>query len=146
MDNYSSAISVKVITYTECFPASLLLFPAHSLFQRIIILPKTQAIIFTQRLTKNSKSMHEDKFPVILLCCCLSCVQLFCDPMDCSPPGSSVHGIIPARILEWVAISSSRRSSWPRDRTLNACVSCIGRLVLYHWGSWEALCYTISPC
>ena len=40
-----------------------------------------------------------------------------CNPMDCSPPGSSVHGIFLARILEWVAISSSRRSSPPRDQT-----------------------------
>ena len=44
------------------------------------------------------------------------------DPMDCSPPGSSVHGILQARILEWVAIPFSRGSSWLRDRT---CVSCI---------------------
>ena len=43
------------------------------------------------------------------------------DPMDCSLPGSSVHGIFQARILEWVAIPFSRGSSWPRDRT---CVSC----------------------
>ena len=40
-----------------------------------------------------------------------------CNPMDCSPPGSSVHGMFQARILEWVAISSSRKSSQPRDRT-----------------------------
>ena len=52
-----------------------------------------------------------------------SCPTL-CDPMDCSLPGSSVHGIFPARILEWVAISSSRASSRPGDRTF---VSCIGR-------------------
>ena len=39
-----------------------------------------------------------------------------CDPMDCSPLGSSVHGILQARTLEWVAISSSRGSSQPRDR------------------------------
>ena len=45
-----------------------------------------------------------------------SCPTL-CDPMDCSLPGSSVHGIFQARILEWVAISFSRGSSWPRDRT-----------------------------
>ena len=45
-----------------------------------------------------------------------SCPTL-CDPMDCSPPGSSVHGILQARILEWVAISFSRGSSRPRDRT-----------------------------
>ena len=45
----------------------------------------------------------------------LSCVRLFQDPMDCSPPGSSVHGILQARILEWVAIPFSRESSQPRD-------------------------------
>ena len=45
-----------------------------------------------------------------------SCPTL-CDPMDCSPPGSSVHGIFQARLLEWVAISFSSRSSQPRDRT-----------------------------
>ena len=41
-----------------------------------------------------------------------------CDPMDCSPPGSSVHGIPQAKILEWVAISFSRKSSWPRLWTI----------------------------
>ena len=45
-----------------------------------------------------------------------SCPTL-CDPMDCSPPGSFVHGILQARILEWVAISFSRGSSQPRDQT-----------------------------
>ena len=40
-----------------------------------------------------------------------------CDPVNCSLPGSSVHGVLQARILEWVAISISRGSSWPRDRT-----------------------------
>ena len=50
-------------------------------------------------------------------CCCLvakSCLTLW-DPMDCSSPGSSVHGILQARILEWVAVSFSRRSSQTRD-------------------------------
>ena len=61
------------------------------------------------------------------------------DPIDCSLPGSSARGILQARILEWVAISSSRGSSWPRDQTHVPCVSCIGRQVLYHWGTWEAL-------
>ena len=45
-----------------------------------------------------------------------SCSTL-CDPMDCSPPGSSVHEILQERILEWVAMPSSRESSRPRDRT-----------------------------
>ena len=44
---------------------------------------------------------------------------------ECSPSGSSVHGILQARILEWVAISSSRGSSQPRDQTCISCVSCI---------------------
>ena len=51
-----------------------------------------------------------------------SCPTL-CDPMDCSLPGFSVHGILQARILEWVTISFSRGSSRPRDQTR---VSCIG--------------------
>ena len=62
-----------------------------------------------------------------------------CSPMDGNLPGSSVHGISQARILEWVAISYSRGSSWPRDLTWVSCVSCIGRGVLYlplhHLGS-----------
>ena len=51
-----------------------------------------------------------------------SCLTL-CDPMDCSPPGFSVHGIFQARILEWVAISYSRGSSQPRDRTQVSCIA-----------------------
>ena len=54
-------------------------------------------------------------------------VQLFWDPMDYSPPGSSVHGILQARILEWLAVSFSRGSSWPWNWTW---VSCIGRYSL----------------
>ena len=54
-----------------------------------------------------------------------SCPTL-CNPMDCSPPGSSVHGILQARVLEWVAISFSRGSSPPRDRTQVSCIE--GRL------------------
>ena len=61
-----------------------------------------------------------------------SCLTL-CDRMDRSPPGSSVHGILQARILEWVAISSSRGSSPARDWIRVFYVSCIGRQVLYHW-------------
>ena len=56
-----------------------------------------------------------------------SCLTL-CNPMDWSPPGSSVYGILQARILEWVAMPSSRGSSWPRDRNWVSSVSCIGRL------------------
>ena len=48
---------------------------------------------------------------------------------DCSPPGFSVHGTLKARILEWVATSSSRGSSRPRGQS---CIFCIGRQILYH--------------
>ena len=58
-------------------------------------------------------------------------VQL-CTPMNRSPPGSSVHEISQARILEWVAMPSPRRASWPKDRTHISYVSCICRWVLKH--------------
>ena len=61
-----------------------------------------------------------------------SCLAL-CNPKDGSLPGSSVHVILQAIILEWVAISSSRGSSWPRDQTRVTWGSCIGRQILYHW-------------
>ena len=67
------------------------------------------------------------------------CTQSFlthCDCMDCSPSGSSVHGISQARILECVAISFSRGSSWPGDWTW---VSCIGRQILYLCHLWSPL-------
>ena len=47
----------------------------------------------------------------------------FCDPVDSSPPGSSVHGICQARILEWVAVPFSRGSSQPKDRTRVSCIA-----------------------
>ena len=53
----------------------------------------------------------------------LSHVQLFCNPMGCSPTGSPIHGISQARILEWVALSFSRGSSWPRNRTHISCTA-----------------------
>ena len=60
-----------------------------------------------------------------------SCPAL-CDPMNCSLPGSSVLRILQARILEQVAMPSSRGSSRPRDRTRVSYVSCIGKCDLYH--------------
>ena len=60
---------------------------------------------------------------------CQPCPALS-DPLDCSPPGPSVHGTSQARILEWMVISFSRGSSRPRDRTPISCI--VGRF-LYHW-------------
>ena len=61
-----------------------------------------------------------------------SCVQLFETLRDCTPPGCSAHGILQARILEWVALPSSRGSSRLRDQICVSCVSCIGRQVLFY--------------
>ena len=65
---------------------------------------------------------------MLLLVQLLSCVDSF-DPMNCSLPGSSVHRVLQARILEWVAIPFSRGSSQIRDQTF---VSCTGRWILYY--------------
>ena len=57
------------------------------------------------------------------MCICAQLCLTLCDSMDCSLPGSSVHGIFQARILEWVAVSFSRGPSWPRNRTHIICIS-----------------------
>ena len=63
-----------------------------------------------------------------------SCPTL-CTPMDGSPPGSSVHGILQARILKWIAIPFSRRSSQPRDQTRVSCIAGRFFYCLSHQGS-----------
>ena len=77
-------------------------------------------------------------------CCCCLVAQLcptLCNPKDCSPPGFSINGILQARILKWVAISFSRGSSCPRDRTR---ISCLSRQTLSHWASREVQAYMHS--
>ena len=61
----------------------------------------------------NCCCYHRKKVEVLVAQSCL----ILCDPMGCSLPGSSVHGTLPARILERIAIPFSRGSSWPRDQT-----------------------------
>ena len=78
-----------------------------------------------------------------------SCLSLW-DPMDCNPPGSSVYGILQARILEWIAMPSFRGSSWLRYQTRVSSVSCLSRQFLYqfcHLGSLTFfLHYILSIC
>ena len=66
---------------------------------------------FSNGIFFQKPSLSESESEVTQLCLTL------CNPVDCSLPGSSIHGILQARILEWVAISFSRGSSRPRDRT-----------------------------
>ena len=68
----------------------------------------------------------------------LSCFQLFVIPWDCSPPGSSVHGILLARILEWVATHSLQGIFLTQGSNLHLFISCIGRWVLYHYHYLES--------
>ena len=75
---------------------------------------------------KTNKKSHFKHAKLLQLCLTL------CNPMDHSPPGSSVHGILQARILEWVAIPFSRGSSWPRDQ---AQVSHIAGRFFTYWAS-----------
>ena len=82
------------------------------------------------------------------LCMCVyslqSCLTL-CDPKDCRPPGSSVHGILQARILEWVAISYSRGSSWPRDQTRVSLRLLNCKWIVYHWATRKAHKTSVQP-
>ena len=86
---------------------------------------------------------------VRLLCVCAksvhSCLTL-CDPVDYSPPSSSVHKIFQARILKWIAMPFSRGSSQVRDRTWVSYVSCIDSRVLYYEGHLGSLISMWNEC
>ena len=98
---------------------------------------------YADDLTTSLPLSSQDGTPTPFLCltdgpdaCMLSRARLW-DPLDCGPPGSSVHGISQARILEWISISFSRGSSRPRDWSSVSCISCIAgySLPLSHRGS-----------
>ena len=77
-------------------------------------------------------------FPVSVCAQSFKSAPPLCDPVDCSPSGSSLYGILQARILEWVAMNSSRGSFQPRDRTQVSCISCTA-------GRFLTLSYQRSP-
>ena len=108
----------------DCFsPPRTILAPCHSSVLSF-------SIAFSGRSSGPYLKLHAC---VCVRACSVAqwCPTLF-DPMDYSPPGSSVHRILQTRILEWVAIFYSRGSSRPRDWTQVSRVSCIGRWILYH--------------
>ena len=82
------------------------------------------------RCTEGSHTARQNRR--IHTCVCTQSYLTLCSPMDYGSPGSPVHGILQARILEWVAMPSSRASSEPGMETRISNVSCIGRRVLYH--------------
>ena len=85
------------------------LFELHKI--NVTYLPFYVRVISEKLFEFFSLTMQKVKVLVAQLC------PILCDPMDCGPPGSSVHGILQARTLEWVAILFSRESSQPRDQT-----------------------------
>ena len=93
---------------------------------------------------------HAHFFSCYHVLCCAKSLQFYltlCNPVDCRPPRFSVHGILQARILQWFAMSSSRRSSPPSDQTCVSYISCTGRQVLYkqrHLGSPLLPCPVIN--
>ena len=110
--------------------------PRDSTQQKIVLKARSVFCILELNITTICISCMSEQLLVKHLqhgkcVCAQSCPTLF-DPMDCNLLGSSVHWIFQVWILEWVAISSSRGSSWPRDQTHVSWVSCIGRCVLYH--------------
>ena len=104
-------------------------------FQFKIIISKIR--LFFVEVICFHKMAYADTHKLTSLCllAAQSCLTL-CDPVDCSPPGSSIHGILQARTLRWAAVSFSRGSFWSRNRIH---VFCTGRWVFYCWATREAL-------
>ena len=107
-------------------------------------------IYFSSYLYKSWRSSVKLSAKYILrFCVCMytqllqSCPTL-CNSTDCSPPGFSLHGILQARILVWVAMSSSRGSSQSRDPTYVSSVSCTGRHSLHSWHHLENLTHATT--
>ena len=97
--------------------------------------PASASCLFSYSLSSvlsHDLFFYRGSLPLHMHAKSLQLCPTLCDPLDRSLPGSSVHGIFQARILEQVAISFSRGSSQPRDRTCVSFISCIGRRVLHH--------------
>ena len=109
--NNEKKIDQKTKTLIPWWPQVFLLQPSHFLLSEMVENQYLLSPGFSCLVTK-------------------SC-QILCNPMDCSPPGSSVHGISQARILEWAAMLSSRGSCLGSNPCLLHC-----RWILYHWATW----------
>ena len=124
-----------MLSLDKCYHLSLTLGPG------LFCSPKVN------RQTKD-RNMSETHLPSV----CAQSHLILCDPMDCSLPGSSVHGIFPARILEWVAIYSSKGSSQPGDQThisfiASSFFTCWTIRRGQSWRAWQQFhCQLLSLC
>ena len=126
-----------LVEYTESYKTRIVELVSYSNFFLRLILSKEKYTIPLLILSDRDILWNKNKyfFVCVHVCSCSVVSNSFVTTVDYSPPGSSVHGILQARILEWVAISSSKGSSSPRDQTR---VSCIGRCILHHCATWGA--------
>ena len=124
-----ATVSFSVL-YTLCYTRKLRVFSQLTLIPWGSVLDCV--LCNTQSCEYGGDSIHTDFVlaPTTLHALHAKSLQpcsILCNSMDCSPPGSSVHGILQVEILEGIAMSSSRGSSWPRDQTYISFISCIGR-------------------
>ena len=114
-----------------CFFSSTLFKKSLSSFQK----SNTKKNHWKYYFQKNEDGTSQVSRPHVVLCLVAQSCLTLCDPMDCSPPGSSVHGILQARTLGWIAMPSSWGSSQPREWTQ---VSCIAGRFITIWVTREA--------
>ena len=133
---FSSIISEDIEYISLLYNRTLLLI--QSIYKSLHLLTLTSHSISPPNPSRLAKP------PIGTVHVCVQSCLTICDHMDCSPPGSSVCGIFQARILQRVAISCCRRSSWPRNQILDSVFSCIGRWILYYCTTWEVHCLSCS--
>ena len=104
-----------------------------SAFVQLFYFAKKDKFVKCFHILSLQSTSKNDNWPCVCVLVAQLCLTL-CEPTDCSPPGSLDHGILPARILEWVAIPFSRVSSQSRDQT---CVSCIAGRFFTIWATGE---------
>ena len=127
--------TIVIIETTHLKPDSHILLVAHLV---LLITLSCSSIAFSSYVIRVRLKNLSNWCMCLCACLVVQLCPILCDPLDCSPPGSSVHGISQARILEWVSISSSRGSSWPRDWTPVSCVSCTAGGFFTRWAIRDA--------
>ena len=130
---HSTCLTIVVVLRYFTWPLRLpsFLLPLSYRTQGLLIPFNTLIPIQTKPLIRTP--LRAFLFVFFRVCLVTQPCPTLCNPLDCSLPGSSVLGIFQARTLEWVTISFSRESSWPRDQTCISCVSCIAGGFFTHW-------------
>ena len=119
-----------VLSFKPAFSLSSLRLFSSSLLSAIRVESSAclKVLVFLPAVLIPACASSSPEFLMMSSACAVLCLVpqshlTLCDPVDCSPPGSSVHGILQARILEWVAMPSSRESRQPRNRTQISCIA-----------------------